>query len=273
MHSQVPPLLDALTKNSSLTRLNLADSGLEWDGPESRPERSGMALIEAMHEDARCLAALKRLIVGRAPSGATFTIPVARLRAGGEQALGTLREGKGLLQPGGPRRVEILLMAELLRKHRRTTAVKASEVEASASSVMALLEEIKGGRVTASEWALRLTALIADGLTRRSHLKTLLSAETLRAIGFTPTALLAADYSAAELKEGGYTAAALRDEAGFANRALRDLGFSAADLRAAGLTAVEMGALTFTAAQCRQGGYAAAGALLHRRASWRRTCR
>ena len=29
---EVPPLLDALTKNSSLTRLNLAFAGLDWSG-------------------------------------------------------------------------------------------------------------------------------------------------------------------------------------------------------------------------------------------------
>ena len=51
------------------------------------------------------------------------------MHAGTEEALAALREGGGLLMPGGPCRVEILLMNDLLRKQRRSTAVKAVDVQ------------------------------------------------------------------------------------------------------------------------------------------------
>ena len=40
---EVSPLLDALIKNSSLSRLHLAAAGLDWSGPEASKERSGGA--------------------------------------------------------------------------------------------------------------------------------------------------------------------------------------------------------------------------------------
>ena len=132
---EVPPLLDALTKNSSLTRLNLAFAGLDWSGPDAVPERSGAPLVEAMHSDPRCLAELRKLIIGKAAKAPAYIVPVARLRSGEEEALRALKEGKALLTPGGPRRVEVLLMSDLIRKDRRTTAVKAKDVEASAGAV------------------------------------------------------------------------------------------------------------------------------------------
>ena len=132
---EVPPLLDALTKNSSLKRLNLAFAGLDWSGPDAVPERSGAPLVEAMHSDPCCLAELKKLIIGKAPKVPAYIVPVARLRSGEEEALKALKEGKAFLTPGGPRRVEILLMSDLIRKDRRTTAVKAKDVEASAGAV------------------------------------------------------------------------------------------------------------------------------------------
>ena len=256
---EVPPLLDALTKNSSLTRLNLAFAGLDWDGPDSRPERSAMALVDAMHSDPiGCLPELRKLIIGKAPAAPAYIIPVARLRRGGDEALAALREGKGLLRPGGPRRVELLLMADLMRKDRRTTAVKASEVEASASSVMALLESAKAGNVTEVDWAQRVTALIAEGNTRRAHIKTLLAAETLHDVGFPPSTLLAIDYTPSELKEGGYSARSMLEEAGLSHERLHgELGYSPTELRAAGLSAANLGRLGVTAAECRAAGCSA----------------
>ena len=42
--SEVPPLLDALSKNASLTHLDLSRSGITWDGADA----SGMGLLETM---------------------------------------------------------------------------------------------------------------------------------------------------------------------------------------------------------------------------------
>ena len=255
---EVPPLLDALTKNSSLTRLDLTLAGFDWDGSDAQPERSGMPLIEAMHGDPRCLAELKWLVVLAKPRHArAYVIPVAQLRAGGKEALEALRSGKPLLRPGGPRRVELLLMADLMRRNRRTTAVKASEVETSASSVMALLERIKSGNVDVDEWARMMAEMVVEGQTRRSHMKTLLSAETLRDVGFGAQELSLVDYPPSELKEGGF---GVRDmlRAGLSHVALRDLGYTCAELKAGGLGASHMLALQITARQCRDGGYSAA---------------
>ena len=255
---EVPPLLDALTKNSSLTRLNLAFADLDWAGPDSRPERSAMALVEAMHSDERSLAELKKLIIGKAPNAPAYVIPVARLRHGGGEALAALREGKGLLRLGGPRRVEIMLMADLMRHDRRTTSVRASEVETSASAVMALLESVRAGKVTEAEWAAQVTALMVEGNTRRAHMKTLLSAETLRDVGFAPSALLAIDYDAAELKAGGYSARSLLEDAGFSHSQLHtELGYTPEELRAAGLGASDLGRLGVTALECRGASFSA----------------
>ena len=72
---QVAPLLDALGKNSSLTRLDLSAAGLQWSGPDASKERSGAPLVETMAASASALAELQHFVV----SGATeYGIPVAK---------------------------------------------------------------------------------------------------------------------------------------------------------------------------------------------------
>ena len=122
---QVRPLFDALAKNSSLARLNLAAAGLDWAnadlhaGRSAGAERSGAPLIEALAlRKTAALAGLQQLIID-VKSG--FAIPVERLRAGGDAALAALCELAFFAPDGGPRKAEILLMADLLRKNRRTS--------------------------------------------------------------------------------------------------------------------------------------------------------
>ena len=253
---EVPPLLDALVKNSSLTRLNLAAAGLEWTGPEASKERGATSLVDAMASSPAVLEQLQRLVIS-ATSG--YEIPVAALRRGGEEALAALREVK-LLAGGGPRRLEILLMADLLRTNRRKTAVAARDVEESASAVVALIEAAKRGELGRDEWEGALTKLIVAGDTRRAHLKSLVGAAMLCQVGFEAAGLLAADFSPEELKDGGFSAKSLReaDPRRFAPAALRDLGYQPAELKQAGFSAADLRLLGFSAAALRDAAFDAA---------------
>ena len=243
---EVMPLLDALSKNTSLSRLNLAEAGLEWMGPESSKERSGAPLIDAMVASHTALAELQHFVVS---ASSAYEIPVGRLRKGGDEAIGALREAH-LMQRGGPRRLEILMMADLLRKNRGTAAPFAA-VEESASAVVKLLDLAKGGKVSVDEWESRVVAMMAAGETRRAHFKALLGAALLQQVGFTASALLEADFTPAELREGGYSASELRN-AGFTSVALKSLGYPLAEMQAAGLTVVELhGLFACSAAELR----------------------
>ena len=151
---EVTPLLDALAKNSSLARLNLGDAGLEWNGPEARKERSGAPLIDALSGNAASLAELKTLVIRTDGYG----IPVHRLRQGRTAALAALGETR-FLREGGPRREEILLMGDLLRRNTRRAAVAPSDVEGSAHEVLKLLDSCKRGEVKTDEWQARVAAI------------------------------------------------------------------------------------------------------------------
>jgi hypothetical protein len=91
--SQVPPLLDALLKNGSLTYLDLSGSGLGWRGPHA----SGRPLADAMALNAAALSSLQSLVIS---STSGFEVPVARLRSGHTEALATLRSMTFLGQSG-----------------------------------------------------------------------------------------------------------------------------------------------------------------------------
>lgn len=252
---EVPPLIDALIKNSSLTRLHLGGAGLEWNGPEASKERSGAPLVEAMAADPHVLEALGSFVVST-ESG--FEIPVAQLRKGGDEGLRALRETK-LFSRGGPRRVEILLMSDLLRRNRRKTTASDSDVEESAKKTMALIEDAQRGGVRVDEWEARVTALMAEGHTRRAHMKNLLRAAVLRDVGFGVRTLLAADLTPDELHDGGFPARALRLEAGFSLQQLSELGYSPAELKAAGWGARDLKSLgLYTAASLRDAEFGAA---------------
>ena len=116
---EVAPLLDALGRNSSLVSLDLTKSGLTWTGPNA----SGAPLLEQMSQSTAVLTALKRLKISVA-SG--YTIPVARLRKGGDEAMGALREIP-FFSPGGPRREEIFFIAEMMRKNVNIALVELNE--------------------------------------------------------------------------------------------------------------------------------------------------
>jgi hypothetical protein len=253
---EVRPLLDALVKNSSLSRLDLVEAGLEWGGPDASKQRSGASLIEAMVASSTALAALQTLVVC---SASGYEVPVAPLRRGGDEALAALRAA-AFLQDDGPSRLEVVLMSDLLRKKNRAAVVAVSEVEESKEAVLALLEEARRGKVSKGEWESRVKNLMVAGGTRRAHFKSLVSAACLHDVGFSPTALARERFEPQELKEAGYTARELRAAGitptalvglGYTPRALREAGLnptefhqllhsSAADLRAIGFSAAEM---------------------------------
>ena len=262
--SQVMPLLDALIKNSSLRRLSLSEAAIEWGGASASKHRSGEKLIEAMVLSATACANLQHFVVS--PGASAFEIPVGSLRRGGGDALDALREMSFLdADANGPRRVEIELMADLLRTNRRTAGASAALIEESASAVTSLLEEARRGQLDQRRWQDRVSALMVNGGTRRSHFKSLLAPRTLREVGFSARALMTADFAPSELYEGGYTAIELKALGGFSDRALFELGYGVGELKAAGLgaaslaklghSAIELHGVGFTATELRRAGY------------------
>ena len=215
-------LIASVPHLASQVRLNLEKAGLEWDGPKARKTRSGAPLVEAMIASEAACSDLHRLIISAA-SG--YEIPVSCLRNGGAEALAALR-GARLLADGGPRRIELLLMSDLLRKNRRTGAAAAKEVESSANAVASLIEAAKRGEVSVEEWELRVTEMMVGGETRRAHFATLISAPVLRDVGFGASALIVIGFTPEELKQGGYPAYDLRTAGGLSYAALHELGCS-----------------------------------------------
>ena len=240
---EVPPLLDALIKNSSLTRLNLSKSGFEWNGPEASKAFSGAPLIEALAESASALAELQNLVVSQ-ESG--YAIPVGKLRKGGEIAKDALHETR-LLRPGGPRLLEVLLIGDLLRKDRSKSLVDQHKVEESASKVVALIERAKRGEVNVDAWQTQVVEMIVAGELRRAHLKGLFTVRVLHDVGFEPKQLLALGHRPIELKEAGYSAKDLMDKCDIKLSALKALGYKVKDLKAADATVHELKALGFGA--------------------------
>ena len=255
--NEIMPLLDALIKNTSVRRLNLAEAGIDWGGPDASKQRSGMPLVAAIASSAASLANVRELIVS---DSSGYAIPLARLRRKNGEALAALREGR-LLRTQGPRRLEILLMADLLRSARR---VEAAEEEA-ARAVIGVLDAARRSELTADGWEARVTELMVGGQMRRAHVKSLLSADVLRSVGFSASMLSGAGFAAFELKEGGFSTRALR-EIGVAPAALQALGYSPAQLKEGGLSAAELHALLgssaaelhalgFTASELRTAGW------------------
>ncbi len=250
-NGEVMPLLDALIKNSSLTRLHLAKAGLEWTGPAARRERSGAPLIEAMVASPAACSELRALIVG--PSG--FAIPVGRLRKGASAAREALRELR-LLSASGPWRLEITLIADLLRSNRRTAAAASIEVRGSAAAVAALIEAAERGELGRAQWEAALVDMMAGGETRRAHLQALLGARLLRDVGFGARELLSCGFGADELYAGGFEAAELL-ASGYSHAALHALGYTPRGLKRAGLRAAELKRLGCSAASLRAADFSA----------------
>ena len=176
---QVSPLLDALSKNASLVRLDLSTSGISWDGPDAL----GTPLVETLAKSPSALASLQALILQH-ESG--YVVPLQRLRMGSTDALAALRAVPFFGQ-GGPQRAEILFMAAVLRKN--TDVVNVERSEAAAGEVAArILEAACKGKLRREAWEAQLTQLIVEGATRRGHLLCLIAVETLRDVGPIPRA-------------------------------------------------------------------------------------
>ena len=260
---EVPPLMDALIKNASLTHLNLARAGLEWDSSEARMERSGAALIEAMATSPAACSELQALIVG--PSG--FEVPIGRLRKGGASALAALRD-MAMLSPGGPWRLEIQLMADLLRKPRGTSAATTAAAVADAKGAVAgvvakFIDAAARGDIRREQWEETLTQLMVAGEARRAHVKALLTARVLRLVGMRAKTLLAADFCEEELFVGGFEAAELL-ALGCTHARLYGLGYTPRGLKSAGLSASELRNLGCSALSLKRANYAAEALLLAR---------
>ena len=93
-------MLDALSKNSSLSYLNLGRSGITWTGANSE----GLFLVEQMASVPSTLASLQRFVIRERG----FEMPIKKLRVPAE-ALASLRQAKFFRQEG-PRREEVLLL-------------------------------------------------------------------------------------------------------------------------------------------------------------------
>ena len=171
--AEIPPLIDALVKNTSLRRLNLATAGLEWQAADG----SAAPLVEAMQANDG-LSALALLVISKA-SG--FENPVGKLRSGHNSALAAL-EKVTFFAPGqgrGPWAADILMCGDVLRSNRNRSTV--TDRERDVGEVVAkLLLESHNGEIDRELWEQRTKKLMSDGDLRRSHLQALISAECLR---------------------------------------------------------------------------------------------
>ena len=105
--AEVPPLLDALIKNTSLGRLNLAESGLTWDA-----SGSASPLVDAMKSSSSALSGLEVLVLSK-ESGCE--LPIAELRAGPERAFAALENLNFYTPRGGAWFTDIMVCGDLLR--------------------------------------------------------------------------------------------------------------------------------------------------------------
>ena len=115
---EIPPLLDALSRNSSLVKLDMAPSGITWTGSGA----AGAPLLEQMSQSAAPLSSLESLVISSQCGGSQcgYQIPVRRLRMGSEVAMGALVEAP-FFSAGGPWRQEIDFIAALLRRSSNLT--------------------------------------------------------------------------------------------------------------------------------------------------------
>ncbi len=249
--AEVLPLLDALEANLSLVRLDLSQSGLEWDGPRA----SGAPLIAAMARDRTALAGLQALTISHVTR---LEMPIDQVREGGEPALAALGRVPFLV-PGGALAPEILFMGDLLRLQRQhgslMVAVAARE-QAGRQEAAQLLAEARAGAVDRAAWERRLKRLMVECDLPRDVLQSLLTPEVLHLVRWTVPELRAVGFSLPELQQGGFTASEMR-AAGVSVAELKELGYTVAQLRAGATKPAELLALGCTPSQLRQGGYTA----------------
>ena len=96
---EIPPVLDALGRNSSLEFLDLSQSGINFSGPDA----NGFPLVEKLNKAASTLSGLEFFVLS--PTSA-FRLPMAKLRASRDEALTALR-AVPFFSPSGPRREEV----------------------------------------------------------------------------------------------------------------------------------------------------------------------
>ena len=253
--AEISPLLDALTKNTSLKRLNLAESGLEWVAAEA----TAHPLAEAMGKggSAAALSGLQTLIISKASQ---FAIPIGELRAGPERALAAL-EKMAFFAPGGgngPWYADILLCGDVLRLSHNRKVVSENEQE-TVDEVAKLLEDAKNGDDTPEEraqWERRTKQLMAKGDLRRAALCSLVGAECLRDVGFKASELIEVGFSLFELKDGLFTVAELV-EAGIAVPRIFETRYTPSEMHEGGVAAAQLRPLGVAPHMMRDGGYTA----------------
>ena len=244
--SEVSPLLNALEGNTSLVRLHLAASGLEWGQEDS----SGAPLVAAMAANPTALGGLQQLILCRCE------LPIDQIRMGGDAALRALQSVPFFTLPSGAWHDEILVVADLLRRNRQPTVVR--EVEKRVGErVVKLLEEVRDGLVTRGAWEQRVKQFIVDGHTRRAHLLRLVSIEALRGVGISASELHAGGITLGQLRAGCFTVAELKEGVGVRVKTLRELGYSLQEMREGAVTAEELRPFGYSATDMREGTFAA----------------
>ena len=242
--AEISPLIDALSRNSSLISLDLTLSGLTWVGTKA----TGMPLLEQLNQSPATLSALKHLKLS-AVSGCI--IPIARLRKGGDEAIEALKATPFFI-PGGAWREEIFFVADMLRQNVDGPITAYEEI--ARERIITMCVAAKTGRLKRDAWKKELCSMIVEGSCRRGHLFTLVTAETLRSVGFAASELLSAGFNLAELRIGGFTADGLK-AAGLKAHELKLASFSASELRMGTFTAKELRMAGFTPIELSEGGY------------------
>ena len=100
-------------------------------------------------------------------------------------------------------------------------------------------ERPRARKVKRDTWQEKTRELVASGTLRRGHLLALISAETLREVGFTAAELLAAGFALSTLRAGGYKAQVMR-AIGLRANELGGEGYTPAELKGGGFSAKEM---------------------------------
>ena len=242
---EVPPLLDALGRNSSLVHLDLTVSGLTWSGPGA----TGEPLLVQMSSYTSTLSGLRTLVISEE---SRCRIPVSALRQGGDVAVAALRATPFFGGDGCPRREELLWVGELLR----VVSVSRLEEDAARERAVSMRAVARNGKLPREMWEQQTSQLLVDGRLRRGHLMAIISAEALRDVGFTASQLLASGFALSELHSGGFDAAGLR-AAGLKAAELSSAGFSAGELRIGGFNARDLRAVGFSPIKLKEGGFVA----------------